>query len=70
LKRPDREADHLALSSAEVKSAWSYTLTLSCALQGWCLVKQRDNFTSHLLQLSEVACLFTSYFCTYLSSIV
>ena len=68
LKRPDREAEHLALSSAEVKSAWSYTFTLSCALQAWCLVKKRD-FTSHLLRLCEVACLFT-YLSAYLSSIV
>jgi hypothetical protein len=27
IKRPGREADHLAPSSAEVKNAWSYTST-------------------------------------------
>jgi hypothetical protein len=27
VKRPEREADHLPSSSAEVKNAWSYTFT-------------------------------------------
>jgi hypothetical protein len=27
VKRPENEADHLPLSNAEVKNAWSYTST-------------------------------------------
>jgi hypothetical protein len=45
VKRPDREADHSHLPSAEVKNAWSYTSTLQYVFMAWCLVKHRDNFT-------------------------
>jgi hypothetical protein len=45
VKRPGREADHSAPSSAEVKNAWSYTSTPQYVFMAWCLVKHRDNFT-------------------------
>jgi hypothetical protein len=46
VKRPVREADHSSASSAEVKTAWSYTSTPQYAFMAWCLVKHRDKFTS------------------------
>jgi len=45
VKRPGRETNHLPLSSAEDKNAWSYTSTSSYVIMAWCLVKHRDNFT-------------------------
>jgi hypothetical protein len=40
------EADHSPPSSAEVKTAWSYTYTPEYAFMVWCSVKKyRDNFT-------------------------
>jgi hypothetical protein len=45
VKRPEREADHSAPSSAEVKNAWSYTSIPQYAFMAWCLVKHGDNFT-------------------------
>jgi hypothetical protein len=45
VKRPEREADHLPPSSAEVKNAWSYASTPQYVFMAWCLVKHRDNFT-------------------------
>jgi len=44
-QRPDREADHLPKSSAEVKNEWSYTSTHTYVSMVWRLVKHRDNFT-------------------------
>jgi hypothetical protein len=44
IKRPGREADHSAPSSAEVKNAWSYTSTLLTRLHG-AVLRHRDNFT-------------------------
>jgi hypothetical protein len=41
--QPEREADHLPPSSAEVKNGRSYTFTPSY-IMAWCLVKPRDNF--------------------------
>jgi hypothetical protein len=38
--RPEREADHLPPSNAEVKNAWSYTSTLPYVFMAWCLIKQ------------------------------
>jgi hypothetical protein len=38
VKRPGREADHSPPSTAEVKTAWSYTATPQYALMTWCLV--------------------------------
>jgi len=48
VKRPEREADHLPPSNAEIKDAWSYTFTPMRDLMAWCLVKHRDKFTSYL----------------------
>jgi hypothetical protein len=45
VKRPGREADHSPPYSAEVKNAWSYTLTPQYVFMAWCLVKHRDSFT-------------------------
>jgi hypothetical protein len=39
VKRPGREADHSAPSSAEVKKAWSYTSTPQYVFMAWCLIK-------------------------------
>ena len=44
-KRPGREADHIPLSSAEVKNEWSYASTASLCLRG----VQKDNFIFFLL---------------------
>jgi hypothetical protein len=50
VKRPGREADHSPLSSAEVKSAWSYTSTTpSRGAQ----LKHGDNFTFALYEGHE-----------------
>jgi hypothetical protein len=46
VKRPEREADHSPPSTAEVKTAWSYTSTPQYVFMAWCLVKHRDKFTS------------------------
>jgi len=35
VKLPGRETDHLTLSSAEVKNAWSYTSTRSSWRGAW-----------------------------------
>jgi urea transporter len=35
---------HLHLT-AEVKNAWSYTITPPFIFTTWCLIKHRDNFT-------------------------
>jgi hypothetical protein len=40
VKRPGLKAEHSPPSSAEVKSAWSYTSTLHYVLVAWCLIKQ------------------------------
>jgi hypothetical protein len=39
------EANH-SPSSAEIKNAWSYTSTSPHVFMVWCLIKQKDNFTS------------------------
>jgi hypothetical protein len=39
VRRSGSEADHLHVSSARVKNAWSYTSTPSIA---WCFVNHRD----------------------------
>jgi hypothetical protein len=43
LKRPDYEAEYSAPSSAEVKNTRSFTSILP-QVDGWWLIKQRDNF--------------------------
>jgi hypothetical protein len=48
VKRPGREADNSPPSSAEIKTAWSYTSTPQYVFMAWCLVKHRDNFTFYL----------------------
>jgi hypothetical protein len=48
VKWPEREADHSAPSSAEVKNAWSYTSTPQYVFMAWYLVKHRDKgFTNN-----------------------
>jgi hypothetical protein len=42
---PRRETDHSPSSSAEVKTAWSYTSTPQYVFMASCLVKHRDEFT-------------------------
>jgi len=42
VKRPKREADHSPSSSAEVRTAWSYTFTPSYVFTAWCLIKHRE----------------------------
>jgi hypothetical protein len=37
---PERKAGHLALSSAEVKNAWSYASTPLYIFMTWCLINQ------------------------------
>jgi hypothetical protein len=44
---PGREADPSHQSSAEVKSAQSYTSILQQVFIAWCLDKHRDNFTDN-----------------------
>jgi len=44
LKRPDREADHSHLFSAEVKNAWGCISTPPYVFIAWYLDKPRDNF--------------------------
>jgi hypothetical protein len=46
VKRPGREADHSAQTSAEVEKMWIYTSTSPYAFMAYCLlVKHRDNIT-------------------------
>jgi len=40
VKRPGREADHLSLSSDEVRNAWTYPSTPPYVFMAWCLIKQ------------------------------
>jgi hypothetical protein len=42
---PEDEADHLPLSSAEVKNTWSCKSTALYVFIACCLIKHRDNFT-------------------------
>jgi hypothetical protein len=60
VKRPEREADHLPPSNAEVKNAWCYTSTLQYVFMAWCLVKHRD-FTFYLLHDITITNLVTTY---------
>jgi len=46
LKWPEYESDHSASSSAEIKNAWKYASTPPLRLNGMCLGKERDDFTS------------------------
>jgi hypothetical protein len=55
VKWPRREADHSALSSADVNNAWSYTSTPQYVFMAWCLVKHRDNFTFYDLRLPHIS---------------
>jgi hypothetical protein len=41
IKRPENEAHHSPLSSAEVRNAWSYASTPPYAFIAWCLVKHK-----------------------------
>jgi hypothetical protein len=38
VKRPVREADHLAAANAEVKKMWIYTSTIPYAFMAQCLI--------------------------------
>ena len=40
MERPEHDADHLVLSSAELKNSWSYTSTLP-----YTLMARKDNST-------------------------
>jgi len=51
VKRPGSEAEHLPLSNAEIKDAWSYTSTPQYVFMVWCFVKQR--ISSHGVVLSQ-----------------
>jgi len=51
VKRPEREAAHSHVSSAEVKNAWSYISTPQFVLMSWCLIQYRDNIKFTLLFL-------------------
>jgi hypothetical protein len=44
VKEPGCEADRYPLSSAEVKSAWSYTSTPSYVFMAWCFIKTQGQF--------------------------
>jgi len=41
-------AEYSPPSNAEVKNAWSSTPTSQYTYMGWCLVKDREDFTSYL----------------------
>jgi hypothetical protein len=41
VKQPGNKADHSLSPSAEVKNAWSYTVTLLYVFIAWCLIKHR-----------------------------
>jgi hypothetical protein len=45
VKRPGREAEHLPVSSAEVKKTWIYTSIPLYAFMAYCLLRYSDNFT-------------------------
>jgi len=40
IKRPGREANLSPPPSTEVKNAWSYTSTPTCAFMAWCVIKR------------------------------
>jgi hypothetical protein len=52
VKRPEREADHLPPSSAEIKNAWSYICTIqyvflvSCLIKQWIRLQWRGTYSS------------------------
>jgi hypothetical protein len=46
VKRPGLEADHLPVTSVEVKNMWIYVSTPSYTFVGWCLIKHKVTFTS------------------------
>jgi len=50
VKRPGREADYSPLTTAEAKSAWSYTSAPAYPVMVWYLIKQRISF--HVVVLS------------------
>jgi hypothetical protein len=45
IKRSGRDAYHSPPSGATVKNSWTYTSSPPCAFTGWCIIKNRDNFT-------------------------
>jgi hypothetical protein len=57
VKWPEREADHLPTSSAEVKNAWSYNSTPKYAFTVWCLVQHRDKSTFQYDVWGEYKCI-------------
>jgi hypothetical protein len=48
VKRPGREADDSAQSSAEVKNAWNYTSASQYAFMAWYSVKKNTGITLYL----------------------
>jgi hypothetical protein len=61
VKRPGHEADRSPPSSAEVKNAWSYTCTTTCAFMAWCLVKHRILVHSLVLSWAQGLHLFLPF---------
>jgi hypothetical protein len=51
VKRPEREADHLSPSSAEVMNVWAYISIPQYAFMAWCSaeIKHRGNFSFYNL---------------------
>jgi hypothetical protein len=58
-KRPEHEADHSCQYNAEVKNAWNYTSTPPYVFMARCLIKQRDNFTCSIANISSFLPVFS-----------
>jgi hypothetical protein len=46
VKLPGHEIDHSPPTSAEVKNTWNNNSTPPYVFMAWCLVRNRDNFTT------------------------
>jgi len=51
VKRPEREADHLPPSNAEVKNVWCYISILQYILMVWCLVRAQGQLCLYFILL-------------------
>jgi hypothetical protein len=52
---PEREADHLLPSSAEIKIVWSHTSSLPRVFRTRCLINYRDRSTAWACRLAPPA---------------
>jgi hypothetical protein len=48
VKEPVHKTDHSPQSTAEVKNAWSYTITPPYVFRLWCIIMNRENYNFYV----------------------